>query len=507
MPKSIDQLRRDAKALKKSHAAADVDAIARVVEVVGPRATLRHAEALHVVAREAGYESWPKLKFAYDTAALDREEKLERLKMALFHGQGWRIERLLADTPDLARDNLGIMCALYDAKGVRAALETKPDAIHAKVHGPRTPILHLAFSRWWQHGGTEEAMLATANILKDAGADLNASFEEMPNYPVSALYGAIGHAMNLKLAEWFLVNGADPNDGESLYHGCDLGAPALRLLLKHGAKTERTNALPRALDFNDLEMVEVLLEGGADPNEGIYWPEASGEAPFVIPALHQAARRLCSREIVERLLHAGGNPDAVEWGHTAYALARMYGNDAAADAMADHGCKTNLTSEESAIADAVAGRPPRHIDPDTLPAQTCDMIRSQIHLPNALRRTRALVDVGLPFDNADPQGLTPVQIAGWEGLPDVMAFLLSLGPDLDHINGYGGTLLSTIIHGSENAPPRKPRDHISCARLALEAGVDLPRAAIEFAGEEEMSGFLSDWAEAHPEQVVEDGVG
>ena len=507
MPKSIDQLRRDAKTLKKSHAAEDVDAVERVSEVFGPRAVLTHAEALHLVAREAGHESWPKLKFALEAASLSREEKLERLKMALFHGQGWRIERLLADAPELARDNLGIMCALYDADGVRAALEAKPQAIHVKVLGPRTPILHLAFSRWWKHGGTDEAMLATAKILKDAGADLNDAYEQMPDYPLSALYGAIGHALNLKLAEWFLANGADPNDGESLYHGCDLGAPALRILLKHGATTERTNALPRALDFNDLEMVEVLLEGGADPNEGIHWPVASGEAPFVIPALHQAARRLCSREIVERLLQAGGNPDAVEWGHTAYALARMYGNDAAANAMAAHGCKTNLTSEERAIADAVAGRPASRIDPDQLPEQTRDMIRSQIHLPDALLRTRALVDVGLPFDNADPQGLTPVQIAGWEGLPDVMAYLLSLGPDLDHINGYGGTLLSTIIHGSENAPPRKPRDHIACARLALETGVSLPRAAVEFAGELDMSGFLSDWAEAHPGQVVEVGVG
>ncbi|MGI9390338.1 MAG: ankyrin repeat domain-containing protein, partial [Boseongicola sp.] len=173
MPKSIDQLRRDAKALKKSHAAEDVDAIARVAKVFGPRAALSHAEALHLVAREAGFESWPKLKFALEAASLNREEKLERLKMALFHGQGWRIERLLADAPELARDNLGVMCALYDADGVRAALEANPQAIHAKVLGPRTPILHLAFSRWWKHGGTEEAMLATAKILKDAGADLN----------------------------------------------------------------------------------------------------------------------------------------------------------------------------------------------------------------------------------------------------------------------------------------------------------------------------------------------
>lgn len=500
---SIDQLRRDAKALRKAYAAGD--AHARVFAVLDAEPdVLKHAEALHVIAQEAGFESWPKLKFAVETAGLERADKLERLKMALFHGQGWRIEKLLADVPDLARDNLGIMCALYDVEGVQAALEMNPDAVSCPVLGPRTPLLHLTFSRWWQHGGSEADMLATAELLVSAGADVNEAYEQLPDMPLSALYGAVGHAMNLSLAEWLLDHGADPNDGESLYHGCDLGAPALRLLLSHGAKPARTNALPRALDFDDLEMVDVLLNAGADPNEGIHWPEASGEAPFVIPALHQAARRLCSGEIVERLLTAGGNPDAVEWGHTAYALARMYGNDAAADVMAAHGCNTVLSREEQAIADAVAGRIGPAIDPMRLPEVTRDMIRSQVHLPGGLARTKALVAIGLPFDHADPQGLTPVQIAGWEGLAEIMGFILSLGPDLGHINGYGGDLISTIIHGSENAHRRVERNHIACAKLALEAGAILRHQHLEFAGDAELAAYLADWAEAHPDQVTEE---
>jgi hypothetical protein len=42
--------------------------------------------------------------------------------------------------------------------------------------------------------------------------------------------------------------------------------------------------------------------------------------------------------------------------------------------------------------------------------------------------------------------------------------------------------------------------------MVLEHGVALPRKAIEFAGEEEIAEFLSDWAEAHPGQVVTHGV-
>jgi len=507
MKKSIEQLRRDAKALKRDVQTGDAAAVRRAQDAGVEVKAFAHSDALHVLALEAGFESWPKLKFACESAEASHAAKLERLKMALFHGHGWRIRQLLAQSPDLATDNLGIMCALYDAEGVKAALEIDAQAVAQPVLGPRRPILHLAFSRWWQHGGSEDDMLATAEVLLSAGADVNDAYEQTPDCPLSALYGAVGHALNLKLAEWFLSNGANPNDGESLYHGCDLGAPALRLLLRHGAETKRTNALPRALDFNDLEMVDVLLAGGADPNEGITWPETSGEAPFVIPALHQAARRLCSRQIVARLLQAGGNPDSIEWGHTAYALARMYGNDEAAAEIAKRGFRTDLTADEQRIADAVAGRSNGQIDPKRLPAETRDMIRSQLHLPGGLARTKALVAIGLPFDRPDPQGLTPLHIAGWEGLPDVMEYLLSLGPDLEHINGYGGDLMSTILHGSENAAGHGSRDHVACARLALEAGVPLRKGDIDESGRSDMVDFLTDWAHAHPEQVTEGSLG
>jgi hypothetical protein len=99
-----------------------------------------------------------------------------------------------------------------------------------------------------------------------------------------------------------------------------------------------------------------------------------------------------------------------------------------------------------------------------------------------------------------------VQIAGWEGLPDIMAYLLSLKPDLGHINGYGGTLLSTILHGSENNPNRSGRDYVTCLRLALEQGVACRDGRWRLAGDEALAEFLQDWAEAHPGQVVEQGV-
>ena len=63
-----------------------------------------------------------------------------------------------------------------------------------------------------------------------------------------------------------LAVGADPNDGESLYHALEHRA-CVRLLLDAGATVTGTNALYRVLDLDDVEMLKLLLDHGGDPNE------------------------------------------------------------------------------------------------------------------------------------------------------------------------------------------------------------------------------------------------
>lgn len=130
------------------------------------------------------------------------------------------------------------------------------------------------------------------------------------------------------------------------------------------------------------------------------------------------------------------------------------------------------------------------------------MMHELVRLPNRLDHIQSLVAIGMEYDRPDREGLTPVQLAGWEGKPEVMGYFLKLGPDLSHINGYGGTLLSSIVDGIETCPHRAERDHIGCARLALHHGVALPKALIQQTGNEEMSDFLAEWASERPGQVV-----
>ena len=510
MSDPTEKFRRAAKALRKSFEQGEAEALARVRAVLPDAAGLKHADALHVLAREAGHDSWPKMKFALDSAAMDREAKAERLKLALFVGQHWVVEALLGEDPGLARANFGLACAVYDIAHVRAVLDRDPEAA-TRLVGIRRPILHLSYSQHFKGAGAEADMMAVAEALRAAGADVNDSYpyQGEEHMPLSALYGAIGHAGNMVLARWLLEAGADPNDGESLYHSTELGhREGLAMLLEYGARPAGTNALPRALAFNDHEAVEMLLRTGADPNEGIA-EHVSGEPPFVIPALHQAARRMCDGRMISLLLEAGADASKLYKGVTPYAVARVYGNAVAARLIAEAGGDLRLDASQSLLAQAAEGAVPegQYIDPAKLPEEFRNLIRAILHLPGKFEHVQRLVALGLEYDRADAEGLTPVQVAGWEGLPDVMGYFLGLKPDLSHINGYGGTLLSTIIHGSENAPNRATRDHIACARLALEEGVALPRRAIELAGEPDMADFLAGWAARYPGQVVAEGIG
>ncbi len=488
----IKRLRADAKQLRRAFDTGETNARARVAAVLGQTDSLKHADALHVIAREQGAESWPRLKFAAEAAGMDRAARAQRLRVALYYGQHWVVRHLLEQEPDLPAEALDLQIATYDLAAVQAAL-SDPQAATRPL-GRRTPILHLTFSQYIHMAPERRGhMIAIARLLLANGANPNDGFPFEPgaDHQLSALYGALGHANNLPLAELLLESGATPNDNESLYHATELPTrDGLRLLLKYSADPTGTNALPRALDFGDLETITLLLEHGADPNEGVA-DHPSGEAPFALPALHQAARRWCAGRIVQILLDHGADPAARWQGLTPYAIARVYGNAEAAEVLARAGHAPALTEAEETLAACAEGRtPPRRLDPAQLPLELARLATRIAARPERLDHLRCLLLAGLDPEQEDEMGLTPLHIAGWEGLPEQVAYLLTLSPDLTRRNAYGGDALGTVIHGAEFCPARASRDHVTCARLLLEAGAPLDPGVARATGSEDMAAFL-----------------
>ncbi|MDE0304289.1 MAG: ankyrin repeat domain-containing protein [Albidovulum sp.] len=511
MPDSIEEFRMRAKRLRAEAIEGNAVALSRIGCFLPEKENVSQDDAMFVLAREQGCDDWKHLENAVGSGELDRVKSRNRLRIALFYGQRWVVDKLLHEDPHLPSGDLGLQIALYQKEPVFEALSRDPAAATRK-YGMRTPILHLAFSRYIQSAPDRAAdMLAVAEELLRLGADPNdgISYEPGSEYKLSALYGALCHADNFDLGKFLLEGGADPNDNESLYHSTELNRlDGLELLLHHGAKPDGTNALARALDFNWHEAVELLLRHGANPNEGIV-PHPSGEPSIVAAPLHQAARRMCDGKMIDLLLDAGADARSIFSGHSAYAFARIYGNEAAAKALKARGGFFELNKIEKLLADEADGNigAGARINPIELKGEAKYLLVDLVANPSKLEHARRLVKAGFDFDAADAMGVTPVQAAGWQGLPEAMSWLMSLGPDLEHLNDYGGNLLSTVIHGSENCPERKERDHVACARLALASGVALSTRAIELAGDEAMANFLKDWARLHPEMVVEGGLG
>lgn len=485
MQSEINRHRNAARRLKKAFVNADQEARDRL-RVYTKKPDPKHADFLHVIAREAGHESWPKLKFQSETSVLSRDEKTEKLKYALFLGQEWRVRNLLEETPDLAKDRLDIQIATYDLASVEDAIAARPLSA-TEIIGVRSPILHLAFSRHHKMAPERQSdMMAIAELLVRNGADVNDGYPAPEGAPhmLSALYGALGHADNLVLAERLLEQGATPNDGESLYHSTELDhLDGLKLLARFDVDPVGTNALLRTIDFDDPQKVGLVLELGADPDE----------AGLPMPALHHAARRWAGVEVAALLLEHGADPARVFEGHTPYATARMHGNSHMAGYLEGLGYAGALSKTQAQFAASAGGGEVGHLDPGDMSADEKEfLVRLAAH-PGHLAQIKALVGAGFDPNVVDKTKMTALLQAGWCGFSEYVEYLLTLSPDLEAKSAYGGDILSTIIHGAENCPERAERAHLTCARLVLEAGAKVDQRYVEASGNPELAEYLADW--------------
>ena len=210
--------------------------------------------------------------------------------------------------------------------------------------------------------------------------------------------------------------------------------------------------------------------------------------------------------MAELLLDSGVDPTRRFEGLSAYELALLGGLDGMVQVLEARGAATPISAEASPVVAAISGQDGPPINPETIPKAAQSLLHDLIWKGGRQEAIERLVARGMPWDAPDWQGLTPVQTAGWHGNSEAMAYFLRQKPDLGHINGYGGTLLSTILHGAENAAIEPCTDHVACLRLALEEGVAILRRALTAPLREDLLILLQDWAKARPGAIVEHGV-
>lgn len=306
--------------------------------------------------------------------------------------------------------------------------------------------------------------------LLEAGADPNVRFEHhaYKGSSLSPAWGTIQYHRDLEGLRMLLERGADPNDNECVYHAAELPDPAfLELLFAHGATEVGTNGLARALDFERLRHVQILLENGADPND-----RTTGET-----RLHHGLRRGRTKALLQPLVEAGADLNALskEGMNVAEHAATRCNWETFEWMQAISGLP--VTGEAEMIARIRSGQPVEARFHPGMSGSARALLAHAAYFGDAELVDRLLA-MGWPVDepdNANASGsrtATPLECAAFAGHVEIVRTLIAHGADLAHYDPhYQGTPFTYACYGSEANPGGR---QVECVRLLLEAGCPLP---------------------------------
>jgi GNAT superfamily N-acetyltransferase len=496
----LDRARRAAKALLAAARAGDADALARLD---GLGAGVRLSAAQLAVARELGAPSWPALVRRAEAQGVARADRIRRFVQAATDRRLDRAEALLAIEPALPRRALDAALVHGEPDVLDAALARDP-GLATRPLGTRDwqPLLYVAHSAFLG-GPRTDGLLACARALLAAGADPDAAWPHPEFGPQSALSGAAGIAHEPRLTALLLEAGANPDDGESLYHATY--APdhrCVELLLAAGATVPGTNAVAAALDGEDAELVDLLLRHAPGPGEPwpARWPERESWIAF-------AVWRERSPRVLQRLAAAGAD---LEWGAdglTPHRLAVRLGRDDLSAALRRLGARPEAEPADELLGAAARGDRARARALAAAHPEALASLRGEgrAALPKAAGDGRraaveALLELGVPVAARGELGGTALHHAAWIGRPDLVELLLARGADpRAEATEVGGTPLGWAVHGSLHAP-RELREHaghwVAVAERLVAAG-----APLEPGMAEDAAGPLADWLAAHPDEA------
>jgi ankyrin repeat protein len=247
----------------------------------------------------------------------------EFIDAAIWHGSLDRAQAILATNPELASADIHIAAILGDDTAVRRFIAKDPSSVNAKSAPFGGDALnYLGLSKYLRLDAARTPSFVRAAIaLLDAGADPNTGFwttGEFPEYE-SAMYGASGVAHNPEVTRLLLERGADPNDGEVAYHTPEsTDNRCMHLLMETGKLTAESLGIMviRKIDWHDADGLQYLLEHGAP---------AEGERVRGWRALHHALARNNRLPAITLLLDHGADPRQESDGITAVQRAAREG--------------------------------------------------------------------------------------------------------------------------------------------------------------------------------------
>jgi ankyrin repeat protein len=406
-PRQLEQYRGEAKHLLRAVREGNDDATERAQRAIGERVGRRFvlADALHVVAVEHGYRSWPAFKHDVESRAGDTvrpvgrigaapsityAEDADRLLADTGRQEPMAVERLRAHVPRLAdRDATTIArdATMADARLCLAreyGFRTWPELVESADRAHNTHYSRLPDASAWKH--------AVAAIQSGNARELQRLLDAHP--------GLEHEDPGMTL----LSAAAQPEAGS-------VPRAVVDVLIEVGSELDVP--LNLAACFNKADLVGWLLDAGANPAATRIW----GITPL------QSATYHGSREAVDVLVsRAGLLPDALYIAAAADDLERIaswFGRDGQLLAATTR-TRPNLSDV------GWPPQPPPRDDPD-------DVLAEALSLAAQLGRTRAcaaLLDRGADVARGPLYGITPLHFAASMSRRDTVDLLVRHGAPL-----------------------------------------------------------------------------
>ena len=418
--------------------------------------------------------------------------RAERFLKALRDGDDARAAHLAATLPPGAPVGLSCAAALADEARVLECLEQDAACLHEAVGGSEwRPLTYACVAiAYAQSDATRAARRRVVDHLLAWGAEPDRRvpwFPDDPNGPrLSALHFVTSHG-DAALARQLLAAGAEPNDGESLFHAAESDRrDCLEVLLEYGADVnEATPPYGRTpLDF--LLGHREGQPGTIPADRGLEWLLEHGARPDVPSgplgetALHAAARNGRRTAIVATLVAHGAMVEATRRdGATPLGLALRHGHHETAAALRAHGASEAGVRDADRLlaacmneawedARAILARTPTLAD--EVAADLAEAF-ARAAATGRIERMVGLHAIGCSPDGVANAGATALHWAAWHGQTESVRWLLAHGaaPDLRDAT-YGSSPLAWTCHGARFNREAVLAHHLAIADALLAAG-------------------------------------
>ena len=404
---------------------------------------------------------------------------------------------ILAAHPEVGRASIYAAAVLGDDVAVRQFLAADPAGATAKG-GPHEwdALTYLCFSNYLKlDRARTDGFVRAATALLEAGASPNTGWMEQNHRPESewepVLYGACGVAHHPELTRLLLEHGANPNDGEVVYHAPETyDNDAMKLLVETGKLTAENLSLMliRKHDWHDYEGAKYLLEHGADPKG----PRERGWL-----AIHHALARDNNLNMFELLLDYGADPtarnvhrvggDVSDDQRTVVELAARRGRGDVLALFKRRGIPITLhgldeligacAMNDGATVQRIAASEPELVR--ALLSEGAGLLAAFTGTGN-VDGVRQLLDLGVPVAELNegdsyfgtPKNSTPLHVAAWRAHPAIVKLLLERGAPPDGRDGRGDTPLALAVRACVNSYWTRRRSPDSVETL-LRAGASV----------------------------------